>query len=208
MCADRAAAIIADEVFADYELEPGATIAAGRPAARQDVLTFSLGGLSKSVGLPQIKLGWIAAAGPACLTSAALQRLELICDTYLSVSTPVQEAAAELLVEGRGMRDQIARRIAHNYRWLRDRATESTGCSVLPAEGGWSAVLRVPSLDTEENLVIDLLKSRDVLVHPGYFFDFPRESYLIVSLLTPLDSFAEGVSRILRHFTCSTAVPA
>jgi alanine-synthesizing transaminase len=166
LCRDRGAAIIADEVFADYELDPGAAAAAGRPVAREDVLTFSLGGLSKSIGLPQVKLGWIAAAGPAALTAAALQRLELICDTYLSVSTPVQEAAAELLVAGRAVRDQIAERLARNYRWLRDQASGSSACRVLRAEGGWSAVLHVPSLDSEENLVVDLLTSQGVLVHP------------------------------------------
>ena len=206
MCADRGAAIIADEVFADYELEPGAAASAGRPSAREDVLTFALGGLSKSIGLPQVKLGWIAVAGPASLTAAALRRLELICDTYLSVSTPVQEAAAELLLEGRKIREQIAQRIARNYRWLRDQAAESGGCRVLPAEGGWFAVLRVPSLDSEENLVIDLLQSKDVLVHPGYFYDFPCESYLVASLLTPPERFAEGLGRVFRHFDDSTPV--
>ena len=110
LCAPRDIAIIADEVFADYELEPGRAAAAGRAAARRDVLSFSLGGLSKSVGLPQVKLGWIAVAGPDALVAAALERLELVCDTYLSVSTPVQVAAAELLVARR--RDPVADRRA------------------------------------------------------------------------------------------------
>ena len=205
MCAARGAAIIADEVFADYELTPGAAAAAGRAVGRNDALTFSLGGLSKSVGLPQVKLGWIVAAGPVSLVDAALERLELVCDTYLAVSTPVQLAASELLSAGVAVRTQIARRIAANHGCLREQAALSPACQVLRAEGGWYAVLQVPSFGPEEDLVVDLLTRDGVLVQPGYFFDFRRESFLILSLLTPEADFSQGIGRLLRHFDCNPA---
>ena len=199
ICAPRDIAIIADEVFADYELEPGGSGRAGRVVSRRDVLSFALGGLSKSVGLPQVKLGWMAVGGPDHLAAAALERLELVCDTYLAVSTPVQLAAAELLDRGAAVRSQIASRVAANYRALTAAVAGASSCRVLRSEGGWYAVLQVPSLESEEELVLRLLES-GVLTYPGYFFDFPRESFLIVSLLPPEASFAAGVSRVLRHF--------
>ena len=204
LCAARGIAIIADEVFADYELEPGSAGRAGRIAARGDVLWFALGGLSKSVGLPQVKLGWIAVGGPDRLADAALERLELVCDTYLAVSTPVQLAAAQLLDRGAAVRSQIASRVVANYRALQAAVAGAPSCRVLRSEGGWYAVLQVPSLEPEEDLVLRLLAD-GVLTHPGYFFDFPRESFLIVSLLPPEASFADGVSRVLRHFDCAAS---
>ena len=195
-------ALVADEVFADYELVPGSRAAAGCLLDRQDVLGFSLGGLSKSVGLPQVKLAWIAAAGPDRLVDTALERLEIICDTYLSVSTPVQVAASELLERGASVREQIARRVSVNYQRLLEKAASSPGCRVVDSEGGWSAVLAVPTLESEEALVINLLQDEGVLTHPGYFFDFPRESYLVVSLLVSEAQFADGTDRVLRHFDC------
>jgi aspartate/methionine/tyrosine aminotransferase len=204
LCAEHGAAIVADEVFADYELEPNAGSVAAR-LGQDGALTFSLGGLSKSAGLPQLKLGWIAASGPAGAVERAMARLELICDTYLSVSTPVQLAARELLARGVAIRSQIAERVAVNYERLRLEATASPACRVLRAEGGWYAVLHVPALETEEELVVELLRSYGVLVHPGYFFDFARESFLIVSLLTPEAAFLEGVRRILQRFRETTS---
>ena len=198
-------ALVADEVFADYELTRGARASAGRVMERRGVLTFSLGGLSKSVGLPQLKLAWIAVGGPARLVRAALERLEIICDTYLSVSTPVQVAAAELLERGASVREQIARRVSTNYQRLLERAARCTltpACRVLASEGGWSAVLELPSLESEEALVLNLLQNEGVLAHPGYFFDFPRESYLVVSLLVSEAQFADGTDRVLRRFDC------
>jgi alanine-synthesizing transaminase len=205
LCAPRGIAIIADEVFADYELEPGALARAGRVATRRDVLSFALGGLSKSVGLPQVKLGWIVAGGPDALVDAALERLELVCDTYLAVSTPVQAAAADLLERGAAIRSQIAARVSTNYRELLSLSTGTPSCSVLPSAGGWYAVMHVPSFEAEEDLAIRLLQSKGVLTHPGYFFDFPRESFLIVSLLPGEESFSDGIGRILGHFACSSA---
>ena len=205
ICAARGLAIIADEVFSDYELEPGAGARAGRAAARSDVLSFALGGLSKSVGLPQVKLGWIAAGGPDAQVTAALERLELICDTYLAVSTPAQIAAPALLEHGAAVRLQISTRIRANYRTLQRAAAVVPSCRVLRSDGGWYAVLQVPSLESEEDLVLRLL-GEGVLAHPGYFFDFSRESFLVVSLLPPEAAFADGVSRILRHFDCTVTV--
>jgi alanine-synthesizing transaminase len=207
MCAPRGIALIADEVFADYELVPGAAAAAGRVSARDDVLSFALGGLSKAVGLPQVKLGWMAASGPGPLLSAALERLEVICDAYLSVSTPAQVAAASLLARGAAVRRQIAGRVAANYRRLQSAVEDVPSCRVLRSDGGWYAVLQVPSLEPEEDLVVSLLTVDGVLAHPGYFFDFSRESFLVVSLLPAPTVFTDGVGRLLRHFACTPSQP-
>jgi alanine-synthesizing transaminase len=202
LCADRRVAIIADEVFADYALEPGAAERAGR-AARCATLTFTLGGLSKSVGLPQVKLGWIAVGGSDRSATESLERLELICDTYLSVSTPVQLAAGALLDRGVAVRRAIASRVVANYHYLKSSSGRAPACQVLQSDGGWCGVLQVPSLQSEEDLVLELLQTDGVLTHPGYFFDFPRESFVIVSLLPPEPTFADGIDRVLRHFACS-----
>jgi alanine-synthesizing transaminase len=196
--AERRAAIIADEVFADFQVRPGACVDAGRVLDVRGTLAFSLGGLSKSIGLPQIKLGWIATAGPDELVADALSRLELICDTYLSVSTPVQAAVAELLSRGASVRKQIQGRIAANYRALAARVEAVPSCTLLAADGGWSAVVRVPAIGSEEDLVLALV-GKGVLVHPGYFFDFPREAYLVVSLLPAEDEFAAGIDTVFGH---------
>ena len=157
------------------------------------------------MGLPQLKLAWIAVAGPARLVDPALERLEIICDTYLSVSTPVQVAAPELLERGAIVREQIARRVSANYERLLEKAASMPACRVLASEGGWSAVLEVPSLESEEALVVNLLQDDGVLAHPGYFFDFPRESYLVVSLLVSEAQFADGTDRVLKRFDCAVA---
>jgi hypothetical protein len=194
-CASRAAALILDEVFHDYTLanrvvtEPECLVA-------PRCLLFRLGGLSKAVGLPQVKLGWIAVAGPDELAAEALDRLELICDTYLSVSTPVQVAARSLLERGAAVRAQILARVRGNYASLRERFADSSAASVLPAAGGWSAVLRIPATRSEDTVVLELLERDGVVVHPGYFFDFPHEAFLVVSLLPEPDVFARGARLI------------
>ena len=193
-CAQGDAALIIDEVFADYLFTDDACTAGGSKA-----LTFRLGGLSKSAGLPQVKLGWIAVEGPDELVRAALQRLELICDTYLSVSTPVQVAAPSLIERGAVIRDQIRTRIRSNMNCLRAAVATEPSVEVLNADGGWTAVLRVPARASEEDLVIGLLESRDTLAHPGYFFDFPHEAFLILSLLPDAAVFSEGIARLLEH---------
>jgi len=200
MCADRDIALVADEVFADFELEGGALARAGRPMAERDVLAFSLGGLSKSVGLPQLKLGWIVVSGPPALVGEALQRLEVICDTYLSVSTPVQVGASDLLRDGAAVRDAIGRRVRANYSGLERMLGPAPACTRLNADAGWYAVLQVPTFEPEEELVLDLLGRDGVLIHPGYFFDFPRESFLVVSLLTPEAEFRDGIGRVVDRF--------
>jgi aspartate/methionine/tyrosine aminotransferase len=205
LCAQRDLAIVADEVFADYEWRPGAAATAGHASAVTTALTFALGGLSKSIGLPQAKLGWLAASGPDDLVARALDRLELICDTYLSVSTPVQVALPALLERGETVRAQIAARVRANLLFLHAAFASAPACDVLNGDAGWSAVLHVPTFESEEDLAVRLLTTAGVLTHPGYFFDFHRESYLVVSLLPPEEEFRDGIEAIVRHFACTVA---
>ena len=190
-CASRQAALIVDEVFCDYPL--GSPIPEPAALNAPPCLVCRLGGLSKTVGLPQVKLGWIALDGPDALVAEAIDRLELIADTYLSVSTPVQVAAASLLDKGEQVRSQILNRLRANDATLREAVGGANGATVLPAEGGWSAVIRVPATRSEASLVLDLLERDGVVVHPGYFFDFPHEAFLVVSLLPDPDVFARAV---------------
>jgi aspartate/methionine/tyrosine aminotransferase len=162
-------------------------------------LTFRLGGLSKSAGLPQVKLGWIAVSGPDALVTRAMDHLELIADTYLSVSTPVQLAAARLIAGGAAVRSQIAERVRRNYASLRAACRRHAAIEPLHADGGWSAVLRVPATRPEEALTIEMLERDGVLVHPGFFFDFASEAYLVVSLLPRPELFDEGIRRVLER---------
>ena len=198
------AAIIVDEVFVDYDLTHDTRNEAAVPLQGESPsLVFSLGGLSKSIGLPQAKLAWIAVNGPPALVDEALARLEFAADAYLSVSTPVQEAAADLLAAGGGVREQIQERVADNYRHLVRSVPETSGCTVLAADGGWYAVLRVPAIASEEDLVLSLLEGDEVLTHPGYFFDFQSGAHVVVSLLPAPDVFRDGVGRLIRHFACT-----
>jgi aspartate/methionine/tyrosine aminotransferase len=193
-CVAGNTALIVDEVFADYPLSGAATPA---PQYSASALTFRLGGLSKSVGLPQVKLGWMTVDGPDALVHDALQRLELICDTYLSVSTPVQAAAARLLADGAVVRNRILDRVRTNDAALRALASRFPSIEPLHTDAGWSAVLRVPATRSEEALVMELLERDGVLVHPGFFFDFAHEAFLVLSLLPDPALFAEGVRRLL-----------
>jgi aspartate/methionine/tyrosine aminotransferase len=189
-------ALIADEVFADYLLSPGEC-----PSVLEtdSVLTFALGGLSKSVGLPQIKLGWMGIGGPDETVSEAMERLETICDAYLSVSTPAQVAVPELLKTGAHVRAQILRRVRSNFAALVDIAAGYPSCSVLPAEAGWYAVVQVPAIESEESLTLDLLARTGILVHPGYFFDFEREAFLVMSLLPETPSFVSALQTLFHE---------
>jgi alanine-synthesizing transaminase len=184
---DNDLALISDEVFTDYPISGTQPASALR---QQTALTFTLGGLSKSVGLPQVKLGWITVGGPAALVAEALERLETICDAYLSVSTPVQIAAPDLLNAGAAIRTQIHERVRGNWAQLTALASTNPACSLLPAEAGWYAVVQVPAIASEDTIVLDLLEHTGVLVHPGYFFDFEREAFLVISLLPEPGVFA------------------
>lgn len=195
LCAARGLMLIGDEVFADYPLEsrPGAVSV----LAQRDVLTVALGGLSKSIGLPQVKLGWMAVQGPDAEVHEFLQAYELVADTYLSVSTPVQVAAPALLARGAVVRAAIQSRTVANLQALDAALMSLPSVTRLPVEGGWCAVLQVPATDGEEALVLRLLQDDGVLVHPGYFFDFPREAFVVVSLLPETEVFTDGVRRML-----------
>lgn len=200
LCAARQVALVSDEVFVDYPLEPRASVAAS--ALDQGVcLTFALGGLSKSVALPQVKLGWIALGGPASDVEQALERLDFITDTYLSVSTPVQVALPHLLREGASMRAAVAARVRRNYHAVGAALASDlrSPCTRLRAEGGWSVVVQVPAVYSDEELSLGLLDNEGVLVHPGYFYDFPRDGFVALSLLGEPTVFDEGVSRLMRY---------
>jgi len=197
LCAEGGWALISDEVFADYAFREDPERA--RSVARDgEVLAFALGGLSKSCGLPQLKLAWIAVSGPRERREAALARLEVVADTYLSVGTPVQLALPRLLQQRAELQRPIVERVAGNLDLLRERATGSPA-TLLDAEGGWSAVLRVPAVASEEDWALTLLDEDGVLVHPGYFFDFAQEAFLVLSLLPPPATFRRGVERLLRR---------
>ena len=195
LCADRQLALIGDEVFADYPVD-AASPAAVSVIEQHTALAISLGGLSKSAGLPQLKLGWMAVGGPDDVVRAALERLELVADTYLSVASPVQRATPELLQLAPRIREQISARLTANLSTLRQVAAAYPACEVLPVEGGWSAVVRVPATRTDEHWALALAEQARVIVYPGFFFDFERDGYLVVSLLvTPVD-FARGIARL------------
>lgn len=208
-CARHGLALIVDEVFRDYLLEPADDGLRSVVACQSegDVLRMALGGLSKAAGLPQMKLAWIVMRGPASLVEQARDRLELICDTYLSVSTPVQVGAARLLEDGTRIRAAIASRIRENLESLRSRASRSPACDVLRVEGGWSAVMRVPAIRPEEAFVLDLLERDGVLAHPGFFFDFPDRAHVVVSLLPAPDVFDEAIERLCRRVEAECDAP-
>ena len=197
LAADRGLAILSDEVFRDYAFADDAdrvsTLAGDPFSENRRALTFSMSGLSKIAGLPQMKLGWIVAGGPN--SDRALDALELIADTYLSVSTPIQVALPRLLALSSGIMEQIRQRTASNLVRLRE-IVRGSAATLLRTEGGWYAVLQVPRTRTEEEWTLKLLGESDVLVQPGFFFDFESEAFLVLSLLPEPATFAEGVSRL------------
>jgi aspartate/methionine/tyrosine aminotransferase len=180
--------VVSDEVFRDYTLQPAPDSVLTLQNV-DDALVFALNGLSKTVGLPQMKLAWMIVNGPSAAVREAITRLEIIADTYLSASTPVQCALASLLELRGPVQHQILARLRLNLEFLR-----STGLRVLDVEGGWYAIIA----GADEDSVIPLLRDHDVLVQPGYFYDFERPGYLILSLLTPPGVFREGVARIIQ----------
>jgi alanine-synthesizing transaminase len=197
LAAEHGLAVIADEVFADFPLAPAPDAVVALAARPGPALTFSLGGLSKASGLPQMKLGWIAASGPRDLALPALANLELVADTYLSVSTPVQLALPRLLELGADIRHSIHQRVLRNRRALASKIDSHSPCTLLPAEAGWSAILRVPELVSDEEWTLRLVREAGVLVQPGYFFDLRMGATLVVSLLTPPATFDNGIGRML-----------
>jgi aspartate/methionine/tyrosine aminotransferase len=199
LCAQRDIALISDEVFADYKLteDPDrVTTLAGVEAC----LAFSMSGLSKVAGLPQMKLGWMVVNGPATLRAKAWENLEWVADTYLSVSTPVQCAAPRLLAVGDKVQRQIRERASANLAFARATLAGSPA-NVLTVEGGWNITLQVPQIRSEEEWTLKLLEQASVLVQPGFFYDFETEAYLVVSLLTPPEIFREGLARLVVHLT-------
>lgn len=196
LCAERRLALVSDEVFADFaagdDPRRATSVARDGPA-----LAFALGGLSKACGLPQLKLAWMAVSGPEALRREALARLEVVADTFLSVATPVQVAAPALLARVSELQAPLRARVARNRDALRSAIGPGSPATVLASEGGWYSVLQIPATLAEEERTLRLLERHDVLVHPGYFFDFPREAYLVLSLLPPPDAFDEGVRRLL-----------
>lgn len=194
LCRTHRLALVGDEVFADYHVDPAKATSV---LERDEVLAFGLGGLSKSAGLPQLKLGWIGLTGPRSAVARALDGLELICDAYLSVATPVQRAAPVLLEAAPCVRTQIRARVRENLDALTAAAARHPSIEILPCEGGWYAVARVPRLRSEEDLVVSLLTEHHIVVHPGYFFDFPHEAFLVLSLLPRVEVFRRASETVL-----------
>lgn len=204
LCLARRVPLISDEVFADYPLTPLNTAAgraagarrAGSAAARGDVLAFSLGGLSKSCGLPGWKLAWIRAGGPPAERRRAVAALELVADSYLSAGAPAQRALGGVLALAPRIRAAILARLRENLAALREALASLPAVDLVEPEGGWTAVIRVPRLRADEELALDLLERHGVLVHPGGFYDFAAEGYLVLSLLPEPAAFAEGARRL------------
>ena len=199
LCAQRRIALISDEVFSDYPLGPDAE----RISTLVDVeecLAFSMSGLSKVAGLPQMKLGWIVTSGPAKLRAEAMEKLEWIADTYLSVSTPVACAAARLLASGELVQRQIRERTAGNLAEARE-VLAGSAAGILAVEGGWYITVQMPRIRSEEDWAVGLLSQESVLTQPGFFYDFESEAFLVVSLLTMPEVFREGMGRLRRYCT-------
>ena len=195
LCVTHRLALISDEVFFDYQLMPETLHSL---TCVEDVLTFTLGGLSKMVGMPQMKLGWMIAGGPDVVREEALSRIDLIADNFLSVGTPVQYALPNLLAARTSVQHQIIERLRGNLEFLKEAVRVHDAFRLLEVEGGWYAILRAPRIRTEEEWVLKLLQ-QGVLVQPGYFYDFESEAYLVVSLLTGEEIFRQGIEKTLGH---------
>jgi aspartate/methionine/tyrosine aminotransferase len=195
ICLAHGLVLVADEVFADYRVDgaPGPACVLSEATC----VAVSLGGLSKSVGLPQLKLAWMAIAGPEPARRELMAGLELVADSFLSVGTPVQAALPALLDRGGAIRRRIQARVTDNLSELRRRLAPMPSIQLLEPSGGWTAVLRVPATRSEEALALDLLERHHVVVQPGYFYDFPSEAWLVISLLVEPAAFARGLERIV-----------
>jgi aspartate/methionine/tyrosine aminotransferase len=193
-CREHGLAVIADEVFLDYAHDG---VARQTFAANREVLSFTLSGVSKISALPQMKVAWIATSGPAAEVEPAQSRLEIIADTYLSMNAPVQWATPVLLEQRKSIQKQLLTRVLANLKELDRQLAGQTACQRLSVEGGWYAVFRIPVTQTDDEFAVDLLRRKSVLVHPGHFYDFPSDGYLVLSLITQKEDFAEGVHQIL-----------
>jgi aspartate/methionine/tyrosine aminotransferase len=194
-CRDYGLALIADEVFLDYAHD-----GARRDSfvANSDALTFTLSGVSKISALPQMKLAWVAASGPEAMVADAGARLEVIADTYLSMNAPVQLAAPVLIEQRKQVQPILLDRLRENLAELDRQLAAHPSCARLQVDGGWYVVLRVPVIESDEDLAIRLLREASVSVHPGHFYDFPGEGHLVLSLIAEPADFREGVRRLLR----------
>jgi alanine-synthesizing transaminase len=197
ICAARGMAIVADEVFIDYT-------SGGAPAHTfafsEEALTFTLSGLSKISLLPQMKLAWMIVSGPEAVVQTAVDRLEIFADTFLSPSTPIQLALPKFLALRHSMQAQLQQRISANLSFLDRMLRESKSLTRLDREGGWYAILRVPVTATDDNLTVALIERCSVLVHPGHFFNFAHDGYLVISLITPEHELQEGMRRLRKFF--------
>jgi aspartate/methionine/tyrosine aminotransferase len=194
LCLERELALIADEVFLDFYF--GKAILPSF-ASNNSALTFTMSGLSKISGLPQMKVAWLIATGPQALKQQAVARLEMIVDTYLSMNTPMQLALPVLLELRQKFQQQCMERARNNLAQLDKLLSTQKLCTRLNIEGGWYAILKVPVTGSDEELALELLNTRGVYVHPGHFYDFPADGYLVVSLITPERPFAAGMEALI-----------
>lgn len=195
ICAAHDLALIADEVFFDFSMEQNKLRSF---AANSQSLTFTMSGLSKISGLPQMKAAWVALSGPENLKAQAADRLEVIADTFLSVSAPAQVALPVLLAQRFGVQNQLMARLRHNLAEMDRQLARNGSCSRLKSEGGWYAILRVANLTDDEDFAVRLLEEDSVYVHPGHFYDFSEPTCVVISLLVPEKDFADGLSRLLK----------
>jgi len=196
ICRHNRLALIVDEVFSDYH-GAGAPQEVLTVVNRAQALTLVLNGFSKMLGLPQVKLGWIVGGGDPDLAKAAQSRLEILLDFYLSVATPVQHAAARLLGRRQEIQRQILARIAANSRFLEEQIAQTSNCRMLVREGGWYAIIEIFDAVSDENRILQLLERDHTLVHPGYLYEFHNEGIVVVSLLTPVETFRAGIYRLI-----------
>jgi alanine-synthesizing transaminase len=201
VCRDYDLALIVDEVFSDFMAaeNPGRVRTA---VNHSNSLTFVLNGLSKMVGLPQVKLGWMVVNGDPDRSAQALSRLEMMLDFYLSPSTPVQHAVKRLLQQRQMIQRQMFSRIASNMGFLEEQTAKTSNIRSLIRQGGWYAVIEVFDAVSDEDRVLQLLDRDSTLVHPGYFYDFHRDGFLVVSLLPPVEIFRDGITRLISRFGC------
>jgi alanine-synthesizing transaminase len=216
-CRDHGLAIIVDEVFLDYQPNGRSNSSDAENSAKSvknavnfaknsAVLTFTLSGLSKISALPQMKVAWVVTSGPDDHVSEAMARLEVIADTYLSMNAPVQWTVPTLLAQRKSIQQQLMQRVRANLSELDRQLAVQQACSRLEVEGGWYAVLRVPVTQSDEELAIELVRKKGVLVHPGHFYDFPSDGYLVVSLIGEVREFQKGLGGVLDYLNSAQRV--